>query len=210
LKNQLLKYYPYSHIWYKTQTKKHSWGAATFSKYPIINKQKIDYESVYNISIYSDIVIDNDTIRVINNHLESNKFSLADIKKYIELNEKFSGDELKNISLMFSQKLGAAYKIRAAQAITVRKTIDSSPYKIIVCGDFNDVVESYTYNKIKGRLQDLFTSTGWGYRYSFRTNGMFVGIDHILLDQKLVPLSLEIPRKKFSDHFPIIGRIGIK
>ncbi len=209
LKDAMKKRYPYSHIWYKNQNKNYSWGVATFSKYPIINKKKIDYSSLYNISIYSDLIVDGDTIRVINNHLESNKFTLSDIKQYRSLNDDLSSDNIKNISSLLSRKMGKAYKIRSSQAIMVRKIIDESPYKVVVCGDFNDVVESYAYHKIKGNLVDLFTATSWGYRYSFDNNYMLVGIDHILIDKNFAPLSLAINRKKFSDHYPVIGKFGI-
>ena len=90
----------------------------------------------------------------------------------------------------------------------VKAAIDSSPYKSVVCGDFNDVTESYAYSKIKDGLTDLFTATAWGYRYSFRSNYMLVGIDHILIDHRLIPLSLTIDRKNYSDHYPLIGIFG--
>lgn len=210
LRQAMKKRYPYSHIWYKNQTKSYSWGVATFSKYPIINKKKIEYSSLYNISIYSDLVVDGDTIRLINNHLESNKFTLSDIKQYRTLNDDLSSDNIKNISSLLSRKMGKAYKIRSSQAIIVRKDIDDSPYRTVVCGDFNDVVESYTYKKIKGNHIDLFTATSWGYRYTFNSNYMHVGIDHILIDRSFAPISFSIDRMNFSDHYPITGKFGIK
>ncbi len=210
LKNVLQNKYPHSHIWYKNQTKNYWWGVATFSKYPIINKKKVDYNSLYNVSIYSDIAINTDTVRVINNHLESNKFTLSDIKQYRTLNEDLSGDNIMNISSLLSRKLSKAYKIRASQAAIVRKVIDNSPYRLVVCGDFNDVTGSYAYRKIKGNLVDLFTATSWGYRYSFHKNYMLVGIDHILIDKSFVPLSSQIDRITFSDHYPLIGSFGMK
>jgi len=208
LKKAMEKNYPYSHIWYKNQSRNYSWGVATFSKHPVINKKKIEYSSRYNVSIYSDIDIGDDTIRVINNHLESNKFTLADIRQYRTLDNDLSGNNILNTSSLFSRKLGEAYKIRATQAAMVKATIDSSPYKSVVCGDFNDVTESYAYSKIKDGLTDLFTATAWGYRYSFRSNYMLVGIDHILIDHRLIPLSLTIDRKNYSDHYPLIGIFG--
>jgi endonuclease/exonuclease/phosphatase family metal-dependent hydrolase len=203
------KRYKYSHIWYKNQSKSLSWGVATFSKYPIGNKKKIDYESEYNVSIYSDIVIDEDTIRVINNHLESNKFSMKDLKQYQSLKNNMTKDEILETSMLLPRKLGIAYKIRALQARTVAGEIKNSPYATVVCGDFNDVPESYAYSKIKGNLTDLCASVCWGYQYTFRQSGMFVNIDHILLDKRLTPLSMYIPHKKFSDHYPLVGTFGI-
>jgi endonuclease/exonuclease/phosphatase family metal-dependent hydrolase len=203
------KRYKYSHIWYKNQSKSLSWGVATFSKYPVTNKKKIDYESKYNVSIYSDIAINEDTVRVINNHLESNKFSMKDLKQYQDLKNNLTKEEILETSMLLPKKLGIAYKIRALQARTVAAEIKNSPYETVVCGDFNDVPESYAYNKIKGNLTDLRTSTCWGYQYTFRQSGMFVNIDHILLDKRLIPLSMQIPHKIFSDHYPLVGTFGI-
>mgnify|MGYP003290206309 CR=1 FL=1 len=81
-KQEILKFfdsiYPYRHIWFKNQNKWGENGLATFSRYPIVKKKKIEYQSADNISIYSDIIIEGDTIRVINNHLESNKLNKED------------------------------------------------------------------------------------------------------------------------------------
>ena len=207
---EMKKKYPYNHIWYKNQSKSHSWGVATFSKYPIIFKKKIDFESQYNVSIFSDIVVNEDTIRVFNNHLESNKFSMNDIKQYQNAGNNFSSNELKSVSSMLSRKLADAYKIRAVQARIVASEIKKSPYKNIACGDFNDVPESYAYHKVKGNLIDLHTATSWGYRYTFYTKRMLVGIDHILIDKSFNPLQFSIPRKKYSDHYPVVGVFGIR
>jgi endonuclease/exonuclease/phosphatase family metal-dependent hydrolase len=206
----LADHYPYNHICYKNQSKLVSWGVATFSKYPIIEKVKIDYESKYNSSIYSDIVIENDTIRVINNHLESNKFTIKDLRQYQDLKYKLKKDNILNISSLLSHKLGLAYKIRAKQTRKVADVVKTSPYKTIACGDFNDVPESYAYYQIKCNLINLYSATSWGYHYSFRQKGMWVAIDHILVDKNLLPISMEVPKKTFSDHLPLVGKFGIK
>ena len=36
----------------------------------------------------------------------------------------------------------------------------ASPYAVIVCGDFNDGPMTYTYNRIRGDLQDTFVESG--------------------------------------------------
>ncbi|MDR0830074.1 MAG: endonuclease/exonuclease/phosphatase family protein [Prevotellaceae bacterium] len=207
---EMKKNYPYSHIWYKNQAKTNAWGVATFSKFPIIFKKKIEFESKYNVSVFSDIVVNEDTVRVFNNHLESNKFSMTDVDKYYSIVGKSSKEEdgILDITSVLSQKMSDAYKIRAVQARIVAREIKKSPYKKIVCGDFNDVVESYAYHTIKGNLTDLYTSTSWGYRYTFYTKRMYVGIDHILIDKHFKPLSTKILHKKFSDHYPVVGEFG--
>ena len=34
------------------------------------------------------------------------------------------------------------------------------PYKMIICGDFNNTAYSYVYKEIKGDLQDTFVEAG--------------------------------------------------
>src|SRR5205085_1428358 len=47
------------------------WGIATFSRYPIINKESNHFaEHGGNIFITSDVKVGDDTIRIINTHLE--------------------------------------------------------------------------------------------------------------------------------------------
>jgi endonuclease/exonuclease/phosphatase family metal-dependent hydrolase len=195
--------YPYHHIWYKNQNRMASWGAATFSKHPIVHKHKIEYDSRFNISIYSDIILGGDTVRVMNNHLESNKLTMRDFKEYHNDNKDRS--EFMNVSVMMSEKLGAAYIIRAKQARVVANEIQASPYPVVVCGDFNDVPTSYAYQTIKKGLIDAYTATGWGYRYTYYQNGMLVGIDHVLLDKHFAPVSCRIVHTGFSDHYPVIA-----
>lgn len=202
--------YPYRHIWYKNQKGMASWGVVTFSKYPIIDKEKIDYESKFNVSVFSDIVIGNDTVRVINNHLESNKLTMSDLKKYSKLNDNFGRQEILDATVTTSERLGAAYPIRARQARTIAQTIANSPYKVVVCGDFNDVPQSYVYRTIKGNLQDVYTASALGYRYSYHQNHLYVGIDHVMIDNSFHAISCRIPHVNYSDHYPVIATFAIK
>lgn len=209
--SRLRKHYPYRHLWYKNQNSNVSWGIATFSKYQIIKKKKIDYASAYNVSMYSDIVIGSDTVRVFNNHLESNKFTIHDVKHYRSLSEDFSREKLWLITENMSYKLGAAYRVRAQQARTVSEAITQSPHPVVVCGDFNDVPQSYTYRTIAQGLCDIQFATSWGYNYTFYTNGMLVNIDHVLVNEKYItPLAYNIIHESYSDHYPVITEWQIK
>ncbi|MCB9071299.1 MAG: endonuclease/exonuclease/phosphatase family protein [Prevotellaceae bacterium] len=205
------KRYPYRHLWYKNQRDNVSWGVATFSKYPIVHKEKIEYTSDYNVSVYSDIVIDTDTVRIFNNHLESNKFTIRDLKHYKSLSEDFSHKKFWSITEHMSYKLGAAYQVRAQQARAVRDSIAKSPYPVVVCGDFNDVPQSYAYRTISKGLCDIQTSTSWGYNYTFHSNGMFVDIDHVLVSKEAItPLRYSVIHKAYSDHYPVLATWQVK
>ncbi len=204
--------YPYRHIWYKNQRNRFWWGVATFSKYPIVNKRKVEYASAYNVSVYSDIVVSaGDTVRVFNNHLESNKLTSSDLQNYRLSAEAFDNDGLKRAAETMRNKLGAAYRARAKQANSVAAEIDRTPYPVVVCGDFNDVAQSYAYHTLARGMTDAVTATCWGYNYTFHTNGLLVGIDHILLDKEhFAPISANIEQVDFSDHYPILATFAVK
>lgn len=202
---QLERHYPYHHVWYKTQRPRFWWGVATFSKYPIVHKEKVDYKSAYNISIYSDIVVGGDTLRVFNNHLESNKLTSRDMQRYKALATHFNGDDMRSIAGSMSQKLGKAYRVRARQARAVAAAVAATPYPTIVCGDFNDVMQSYTYHTLAKGMTDAVTDTHGGYNYTFHDNGLFVNIDHILVDKHFAPTAADILHVNYSDHYPVVA-----
>ena len=205
--------YPYRHLWFKNQNKWGENGLATFSRYPIIKKKKIEYKSADNISIYSDIVIDKDTIRVINNHLESNKLNQEDreIAKKIMADDN-SRQEKIDAGLKVGSRLVSGAKNRIQQAEAVRYTIEETQHKTIVLGDFNDVPLSYTYNKICGNLQDAYAKGGqWGYHWTYNKSAMLFAIDHILVDQGFEIIKSKVHREmKVSDHYPLSCTIQIK
>lgn len=216
-KQEILKFfdsiYPYRHLWFKNQNKWGENGLATFSRYPIIKKKKIEYKSADNISIYSDIVIYNDTIRLINNHLESNKLNQEDreIAKRI-MADGNSRQEKIDAGLKVGSRLVSGAKNRVQQVGAVRNAIEESDYRIIVLGDFNDVPLSYTYNKICGDLQDGYALGGqWGYHWTYNKSAMLFAIDHILVDEGFEVVSSKVHREmKVSDHYPLSCTIQIK
>ena len=216
-KQEILKFfdsiYPYRHLWFKNQHKWGENGLATFSRYPIIKKKKIEYKSADNISIYSDIVINNDTIRLINNHLESNKLNQEDreIAKKI-MTEGNSRQEKIDAGLKVGSRLVSGAKNRVQQIDAVKNAKEETNHKIIVVGDFNDVPLSYTYNKICGDLQDAYAKGGsWGYHWTYNKSAMLFAIDHILVDKEFEVVSSKVHREmKVSDHYPMSCTIQLK
>ena len=64
-------------------------------------------------------------------------------------------------------RLKRAFIKRAKQADLIKFSIDSSPYPVIVCGDFNDTPASYTKNTIATNLSDAFVESGNGFGRSY-------------------------------------------
>jgi len=88
----------YYHAEYTTNFKHNHFGIATFSKYRIINKGKIIFNTKSNnICIYSDVLIGEDTVRIYNMHLQSISFSEKDYKFIGDLHDDDDAkDELEN------------------------------------------------------------------------------------------------------------------
>ena len=213
-KKDILKFfdsiYPYRHIWFKNQNKWGENGLATFSRYPIVKKKKIEYKSADNISIYSDIVIDGDTIRLINNHLESNKLNKEDRKFAEKLIDESKKQEILDAGLKIGSRLVTGAKNRMQQASAVRQTIEETNYPTIALGDFNDVPLSYTYNCIVRGLNDTFSEKAEGFAYTYNTKYKLLRIDNILVSPAVEVVSYEVDNKvDYSDHYPVISRVKL-
>ncbi|HRZ96569.1 MAG TPA: endonuclease/exonuclease/phosphatase family protein [Paludibacter sp.] len=202
--------YKYKQIVYKLSQGWCKYGMAIFSKFPIINKDTIHFISDSNISIYSDIVVNNDTIRLISNHLESNRLTEQDKAKAIELKNNFDADNLTETTLQLSRKLGVAYRVRAAQADYLADFIKKSPYKLIAVGDLNDVPSSYVYTQVKGKnLKDAFAETGTGIGWTFNQFIYRFRIDYVLHDPAFQVVDFHVEKFRASDHYPIHCNINI-
>ena len=70
-----LKAYPYHRINTVGSGKGHTNKIACYSKFPILSSRILDYPSEYNGSVLYEIKIGEDTVTLINNHLESNKLT---------------------------------------------------------------------------------------------------------------------------------------
>lgn len=188
----------------------HHFGIIIFSKHPIVNKQTIsfypnDYNSIFQ---YADIVKGEDTVRVFNIHLQSLKFSATNLE-YIEKPDITTDEDLKKSKSLIS-KLKTGFLKRKKQAERIKEEMDKSPYPVIVCGDFNDVPNSYSYNTIGQGLKNTFKEKGSGIGRTFSGISPTLRIDNIFAaDRFTVKQFLRIP-KKLSDHFPIFADVQLE
>lgn len=168
-------------------------GIVLFSKYPIIAKGDVIFqdadENNVNFSIFADIVKNKDTFRVYNVHLQS-----------IKMSDDSTRSELSNTVERWVDKLRIAYPKRANQAIRIAEHIKSSPYPVIVCGDFNDTPISYVYNQFNNHLTDAFLNCGSGIGSTYVGKVPAGRIDYIWHSPSLQSSNFKIQLTPFSDH----------
>ncbi|MBR6596722.1 MAG: endonuclease/exonuclease/phosphatase family protein [Paludibacteraceae bacterium] len=207
---KLLSIYPYSTVG-DMSVDSHN-RVVTLSKHKIIKSGVASKGKGNNRAIYSDIVIGNDTIRVINAHLASNHISYADKQEIDSISHGLKVEKVKDKIHTLDKKVTNNYVIREQMANDIDSVIAITKSKVMVCGDFNDVPVSYVYHKIKGeRFSVANEELGWGYSYTFRESPFYFCIDHILyqtdgfccLDYK----RLKVP---YSDHYPSMVQFSIK
>lgn len=189
---------------------KHHFGIITFSKLPIVKQQTVkfypyDYNSIFQ---YTDVLNGSDTVRVFNIHLQSLKFS-ADNLKYIDDPEIKDESDLKKSKSVVS-KLKHGFLKRKTQADRIKAEIDKSPYPVIVCGDFNDLPNSYSYNTIGSGMKNAFAEKGSGIGRTFSGISPTLRIDNIFAADKYDILQYTRINKKLSDHFPVIADVELK
>lgn len=176
------------------------------SKFPIIDKERIDYPSAGNLSAAFILKIGPDTVAVVNNHLETSGLSLSDRDGF---NSIVHGgalkDTLRTESKRLIVKLGESAKKRAPQANAVAKYIqDLKGKSVILCGDFNDNPISYTHRTIAKELTDCYVECGNGPGWSYNRSNMRVRIDNIMCSGQWKPYRCEVDNKiEASDHYPI-------
>jgi endonuclease/exonuclease/phosphatase (EEP) superfamily protein YafD len=164
-----------------------------WSKYPLIHKQSIHYETQGNLSNRCDIVVGHDTIRLINNHLESYKLASEDLTDVDRIEAKWK----------------RAIPLRNAQAQVVRREIEASPYPVVVVGDFNSVALSFAYWDISRGLHDAWNETHyfWEMGPTCEKRGFGVRIDYILSASPLRPVRCDVIETTGSDHRPVVASL---
>lgn len=178
-------------------------GVATFSKYPIIHKGEIPFENdKNNYCIFSDVVINTDTIRVFNGHLGSIRFQQED---YQVFDENAPEDAYLDASdeERILKRLKIAFEKRAVQAEQVATEIAKSPYPILLCVDLNDTPVSYAYRQFNSLLQDAFVESGNGLGSSYIGIMPSNRIDYIFHSDHFTSSEFTTHDVEYSDHRPV-------
>ena len=200
---------PYRTVHFNRHTDWANFGLSIYSRYPIVRSGNIDFHSEKNSSMWADILIGQDTVRVFNNHLQTTDIS-PNTKKYNEYKSVKDWHGQARVLVNILQQLKTNFQIRARQSQLVRQIIDTTRYPVIICGDFNDTPISYAFNHMKGNdLSDGFRQCGKGYGHSFNGIRGLLRIDFIAYEEKFKGIEYFSPRLQWSDHNPVIMKLEL-
>ncbi|MCQ2196922.1 MAG: endonuclease/exonuclease/phosphatase family protein [Bacteroidaceae bacterium] len=188
-------------------------GRSILTRFHILEKDTIAYTSkIYtgckgNGSKWYKLQMGNDTILLINNHLESNHLEDKSKKEYLESIEDPEIDKIKESSQNLLSKLKMGVSYRGPQVDSLVQFIDKhKDMPIVFCGDLNDTPISYTYQRISSRLTSAFRQSGSGIGISYNQKGFWVRIDHIFVSNHWRTYNTHIDTSiKSSDHYPLIS-----
>lgn len=175
---------------------KAEFGIAIYSNLPIINTGEIKSDSGdFLNSIFADILIGKDTIRIYNTHLESMSINVENVVNTDKLARSYkdTGYRLRN-----------GFVSRAQQIKGLVASIKSCSYKIILCGDLNELPYSYPYFSLRNLLYNAFEKAGNGFGFTYNGKLFFLRIDNQFFSKDVNIHNFMIHRNiDFSDHFPL-------
>lgn len=177
------------------------------SKFPIITSNDLRFDTPSPPSGWADLLINGDTIRVFLLYLTSSHLT-EETEQLMDDRRIQDGQTWKDIGKAIGKYRRAAAQ-RARQADQIATHILESPHPVIVCGDFNDIPQSYTTATIASGLQDSFTDCGSGIGTTYAGGIPGLRIDYILADPVFTFVSHKVPRLETSDHYPVIAGLRI-
>ncbi|MEI3108040.1 MAG: endonuclease/exonuclease/phosphatase family protein [Phocaeicola sp.] len=119
------------------------------------------------------------------------------------------GDEENQIYTQFTDNMEANIIQRAKQAKDIASLVNATETPVILCGDFNDTPGTFTYETLKGNLQDGFLSAGEGYGATYRGLHNLLRIDYLFHSPSLLALKYGTMSYDMSDHNPVYLEVGL-
>ncbi|MCD8538833.1 MAG: endonuclease/exonuclease/phosphatase family protein [Leadbetterella sp.] len=142
-------YYVYMHSEKGNDRGRGGIGLATFSRYPIIGKEEIYWPTNNNGLLATDIVVNGDTIRVINFQLKSMGIR---VNRMFDSDRKLNRQETRTVL----SQLKNGFSERGNEVGILETWISRSPYPVIVAGDLNELPYGYAYGKLRRLLHNGF------------------------------------------------------
>ena len=177
----------------------HNLGSAIFSRFPSAQKGTVFTDSTsVSMTIFEDVVIGKDTVRIYNVHLASMRLA------GVQLTGRFS--KLRTIC----NRLMAGAVMHSSQVDTIVAHIEECRYPYIICGDFNETPYSYSYWRMRRLGTDAFIDEGIGFGFTFESLHPLARIDYQFVSDEIVVETIDVEKHmRLSDHLPLRGRYRV-
>ncbi|MCO6475025.1 MAG: endonuclease/exonuclease/phosphatase family protein [Phaeodactylibacter sp.] len=180
---------------------------AIFSRYPIQAHNTHYFPNRVNGYQYADLEIGGRTVRLFNVHLQSNSVTHIANQVAEDANLQDKKTWLRIRGMMGRYKRAAI--LRAEQADEVAQLIGKSPHPVLLCGDFNEIPQSYAYHTLSRGMQDAFKVKGRGLGVTYNGRIPALRIDYVMAGPEFEVLGHEIEKAEFSDHYPVYGVVRL-
>ena len=188
-------------------------GTVIFSRFPFAKTYVYQLPDAYATAaedpVAADILVGKDTIRVITFHLQSYGFLNRDYEDLYKI--KNQEDQGLRASKNIFRKMQYAFSLRGVQSDMIKREVTRSPLPTVVCGDLNDVPNSYAYQTVRGDMKDAFLEKGAGLgksfisgRSKFLTWLPTLRIDYIFTSSVFEVTQFRMVTRKLSDHRGLI------
>ena len=183
-------------------------GAVIVSKYPIIKKGEINFETITNSCVWADIRLPHDTLRVYSFHLYSNRVSVdaEELAHNPRTDSKKAWYDIKSII----KKVRDSHYVRIRQAQMIKDHAAETEHTLILGGDLNDPPQSYTYKMMTDMGQDAFKVRGSGLGTTYAGIIPLLRIDYLFVDEDCDIRLFDVIDTGFSDHYAVRATIDIK
>ena len=180
------------------------------SKYPIkLLRYQDFFPGDYDAARYTafEVNIKGEKLTLVNFHL--NSYHLSE-KERTMLSDMISIKNMEEGVSKFKEtmKTRVPYElmIRRKHAENLRDAIDRVKGPLVMCGDFNDVPESYAYRILRGTdLKDAYVDTSFGPLVTYNRHAFWFHLDQIFYRGDIKPLWVRKERIKSSDHYPLLA-----
>ncbi len=198
------RYYVYMHSEKGNDRGRGAIGLATFSRYPIVHKEEMYWPTNNNGLLATDIVVNGDTIRVINFQLKSMGIR---VNRMFDEGHKLNRQETRNVI----SQLKNGFSERGNEVGVLETWISRSPYPVLIAGDLNELPYGYAYGKLRRLLHNGFEEAGRGFGFTYRKILSFLRIDNQFFDPEgfRIVTFKTLNQYKYSDHYPIYAEYEI-
>lgn len=101
-----------------------------------------------------------------------------------------------------------AFIQRARESESIRKLMDEETLPLVIAGDFNSTVHTWSYHHLARGMQDAFVEAGKGHGLTYHARYPVVRIDHVLVSPHWEVYRAEVTPAPYSDHRPLQVTLG--